>query len=170
MLFFCGVCVHGRAHVGVCVCFGKRCSIKQAHETASLKSMQSWDIAALFLSQARLKLSPSYCSKGTVWLLVSHLWALSVCVCVLCVHLGVWYCPPGIPFLYPTDFRAALKFLLRGNEEREKGGGGLTETKSGRGGGRRVKMLHFYSCTHSAHRQTVSFIIQEWCHRLHGAF
>lgn len=168
MLFFCGVCVHGRAHVGVCVCFGKRCSIKQAHETASLKSMQSWDIAALFSSQARLKLSPSYCSKGTVWLLVSHLWALSVCVCTLCA-LVCGTVPQGSPSSIPPTSELLWSSSSEGTK-REKRGGGWLRQRAVEGEGEEWKMLHFYSCTHSAHRQTVSFIIQEWCHRLHGAF
>lgn len=82
---------------------------------------------------ARLKPSPSYCSKATVGLLVSHLWALSV---------SVWRRPPGIPFLYPSDFSAALNLLLRGSKGRE-GGGWVSETKSGGGRGEKKNRLIF---------------------------
>lgn len=111
----------------VCVCIRERkilrywCVVKQTYKAASILP---WETVTASWVRACLKLSSSYCSKGTVWLLVSHVWAL-LCVCV-------WYFPLGIPFLYPTDFRAALKFLLRGEvkgrEEREKEQGGRERT------------------------------------------
>lgn len=36
------------------------------------------------------------------------------------VHVCVVLPPPGIPFLFPTDFRAALKFFLQSSEEGER--------------------------------------------------
>lgn len=118
LLFFCLPSIMSMCRP-VWVCYSQQCVISAAHETAWLKSIQSWKTDTLSSSQTRLKPSPSYCSKATVWLLVSQ---LGPCICAwgyahACVRGTA---PPGIPFLFPTDFRAALKFFLQSSEEGER--------------------------------------------------
>lgn len=125
----CGVCVHE------CV-FGHEMCVTPGTWNCIIEV--NTVMRNLFLSRARLKLSPSYCSKGTVWLLVSHLWTLCVFVCVA---------------LSPRDSLPLSHWLQSCFEvlPQRRGEGEGDWDKEGFGGGSTVKMLHFYPCAHSAH-------------------
>lgn len=72
-------------------------------------STQSWEKALDFCSETQLKFLPRYCSNPTIWLLVTHLW--SVCVCVFLSSRD----PLTLELLWSSS---------EGGRERERGEGG----------------------------------------------